>query len=84
MERIAPVTRAGVDHRARERAGELGDLTDVDVEEALAKELSHEAMLGQAVTSGQRRDGEVQPSRSKRHEHRERCSEREGDRPEPR
>jgi hypothetical protein len=41
MERIAPITRAGVDHRARERAGELGDLTDVDVEEALADELSH-------------------------------------------
>jgi hypothetical protein len=41
MERIAPVTRAGVEHRARERAGELGDLTDVDVEEALADELSH-------------------------------------------
>ena len=41
MEWIAPITRAGVDHRARERAGELGDLTDVDVEEALADELSH-------------------------------------------
>jgi len=41
MERIAPVTRAGIHHRARKRAGELGDLTDVDVEEALADELSH-------------------------------------------
>jgi len=29
---MAPVSRSGVDHRARERAGELGDLTDVDVE----------------------------------------------------
>jgi hypothetical protein len=39
VERVAPVTRAGVDHRARERAGALGDLTDVDVDESLADEL---------------------------------------------
>ena len=45
MERIAPVTRAGVDHRARVRAGELGDLTDVDVEETLTDELTHHVML---------------------------------------
>ena len=43
VERIAPVSRSGVDHRARERAGELGDLTDVDVEEALTDELTHYA-----------------------------------------
>jgi hypothetical protein len=40
---MAPVSRSGVDHRARERAGELGDLTDVDVEEALTDELTHHA-----------------------------------------
>jgi hypothetical protein len=42
MERIAPVSRTQVDHGARERAGELGDLTDVDVDEALTDELAHE------------------------------------------
>ena len=42
MERVTPVSRAGVDHRARERAGELDDLADVDVDEALADDLSHQ------------------------------------------
>jgi predicted enzyme related to lactoylglutathione lyase len=41
VERVTPVTRSGVDRRQRERSGELGQLTDVDVEEALADELSH-------------------------------------------
>jgi hypothetical protein len=41
VQRITPVSRTGVDRRARERAGELGDLTDVDVEEALTEELTH-------------------------------------------
>jgi hypothetical protein len=41
VERVTPVTRSGVDRRQREGSGELGQLTDVDVEEALADELSH-------------------------------------------
>jgi hypothetical protein len=41
VERVSPVSRAGVDRRARERAGELDDLTDVDVDEALANKLTH-------------------------------------------
>ena len=41
VERIAPVSRTEVHNGARERAGERGDLTDVDVDEALADELSH-------------------------------------------
>jgi len=41
VKRITPVSRAGVDRRAREPAGELGDLTDVDVEESLTEELTH-------------------------------------------
>ena len=50
VKRISPVSRAGIDDGARERAGELGDLTDVDIDEAFADELSHEAMLRQAAT----------------------------------
>jgi nitroreductase len=45
VERIAPVSRSGVDGRTRERAGDLGDLTDVDVEEAFTDELTHGTML---------------------------------------
>jgi len=45
VKRIAPVSRSRVDDRAREGAGELGDLTDVDLEEELADELTHGAML---------------------------------------
>jgi hypothetical protein len=41
VERITPVSRAGIDRSAGERAGELGDLTDVDVEEPLTDELTH-------------------------------------------
>jgi hypothetical protein len=46
VKRVAPVSRAGVDRRARERAGELNDLTDVDIDEAFSEELAHHAMLG--------------------------------------
>ena len=51
VERVPPVARSRVDHRAREATGELGQLTDVDVEEALADELSHAT----DVTGGARR-----------------------------
>jgi hypothetical protein len=50
VERIAPVSRSGIDHRARERAGEFGDLTDVDVQETLADELTHARMLAGGQT----------------------------------
>jgi len=53
VERVPPVARSRVDHRAREATGELGQLTDVDVEEALADELSHAT----DVTGGARRSG---------------------------
>ena len=45
MERIAPVSRAEIDRGARERAGEVSDLTDVDIDEALPDELAHPQML---------------------------------------
>ncbi len=40
-ERVAPVSRADIDRRARERAGERDQLTDVDVEKPLTDELTH-------------------------------------------
>jgi hypothetical protein len=49
VERIAPVSRSGVEHRARERAGDLGDLTDVDVEKTLTDETAHAQMLAPAL-----------------------------------
>ena len=51
VERVPPVARSRVDHRTREATGKLGQLTDVDVEEALADELSHAT----DVTGGARR-----------------------------
>jgi len=53
VERVPSVARSRVDHRAREATGELGQLTDVDIEEALADELSHAT----DVTGGARRSG---------------------------
>jgi hypothetical protein len=41
VQRITPVSRPGIDRRPRKGSGELGQLTDVDVEEALADQLSH-------------------------------------------
>jgi nitroreductase len=52
VERITPVSRAVVDGRSRERAGELRDLTDVDVEEALTDEPTHEADATAAARRG--------------------------------
>jgi len=52
VKRVAPVSRAGVDRRARKRADELSDLTDVDVDEAFPDELTHHAMLGRKARFG--------------------------------
>ena len=41
MQRITSVSRSGIDRRPRKGSGELGQLADVDVQEALADELSH-------------------------------------------
>jgi nitroreductase len=42
VERISPVSRPGIDDDAGERAGEVSDLTDVDVDEALTDDLTHD------------------------------------------
>jgi hypothetical protein len=56
MERVTPVSRTGVERRSREGTGAFGDLTDVDVEEALTDELAHRTMLARSSGLSRRLD----------------------------